>query len=77
MSLQSNLNTQALIQLPKIWAALNMTNPSDYSNIYQLALNAIMNSAIPLDLMSDNEKSNFDLSLYSAYHDKGYIKSNK
>lgn len=73
MSLQSSLNNQALSQLPKIWAALSVAKNPAYSNIYFFALNAVLNSAIPLDFMSDAEKIKFDLSLYSACVDKGLL----
>lgn len=75
MTIQSNLNNQALIQLPKIWEALNNAKNPAYSNIYNYALNVIMNSAISLDLMSDADKAQFDMSLYAVCHSKVYLNS--
>jgi len=74
MSIQAQLNNQALSMLPKVSAAITNANQVESDQMQGKALREIMNSTPCLDDMSPDELSKFDNDLISSFKYNEWIK---
>lgn len=73
MSIQSQLNNDALAMLPQTFSAIKQAKQFESDQMQSLALRLICNSSPCLDDMSENQLKDFDQDLMERFGNLGYL----